>query len=119
VAAGVEVVAVDPSAAFRKALRMWPPRTAVSVDALHLVKLANDALTEARQRLPRNSRAAADALLTRSGRTGACSCAAARHSPNADATGSADISARVNRVNRVNLVHRVAAQPGLELSAWD
>jgi transposase len=51
VAAGVEVVAVDPSAAFRKALRMWPPRTAVSVDALHLVKLANDALTEARQRL--------------------------------------------------------------------
>jgi transposase len=48
---GVEVVAIDPSAAFRKALRMWLPRTAVSVDAFHLVKLANDALTEARQRL--------------------------------------------------------------------
>ena len=48
---GVEVVAIDPSAAFRKALRMWLPRTAVSVDAFHLVFLANQALTEARQRL--------------------------------------------------------------------
>ncbi|WP_422934593.1 ISL3 family transposase [Sinomonas sp. P47F7] len=48
---GVEVVAIDPSAAFRKALRMWLPRTAVSVDAFHLVSLANQAVTEARQRL--------------------------------------------------------------------
>ena len=48
---GVEVVAIDPSAAFRKALRMWLPRTAVSVDAFHLVQLANQAVTEARQRL--------------------------------------------------------------------
>jgi hypothetical protein len=28
----VQVVAIDPSAAFRKALRMWLPRTAVAVD---------------------------------------------------------------------------------------
>nr|WP_245827722.1 ISL3 family transposase [Sinomonas mesophila] len=48
---GVETVAIDPSAAFRKALRMWLPRTAVSVDAFHLVSLANQAVTEARQRL--------------------------------------------------------------------
>ena len=48
---GVQVVAIDPSAAFRKALRMWLPRTAVSVDAFHLVKLSNDMLPEVRQRL--------------------------------------------------------------------
>jgi transposase len=47
----VQVVAIDPSAAFRKALRMWPPRTAVAVDPFHLVSLANQALTEARQNL--------------------------------------------------------------------
>lgn len=47
----IQVVAIDPSAAFRKALRMWLPRTAVSVDAFHLVKLSNDMLTEVRQRL--------------------------------------------------------------------
>jgi transposase len=48
---GVQVAAIDPSAAFRKALRMWLRRTAVSVDAFHLVKLGNDMLTEVRQRL--------------------------------------------------------------------
>ena len=48
---GVQVVAIGPSAAFRKALRMWLPRTAASVDAFHLVKLGNDMLTEVRQRL--------------------------------------------------------------------
>ncbi|MDR7159813.1 ISL3 family transposase [Arthrobacter sp. BE255] len=48
---GVQVVAIDPSAAVRKALRMWLPRTAVSVDAFHLFKLGNDMLTEVRQRL--------------------------------------------------------------------
>lgn len=47
---GVQVVAIDPSAAFRKALRMWLPRTAVAVDSFHLVQLANNALTEVRQR---------------------------------------------------------------------
>ncbi|MFH5878527.1 transposase [Arthrobacter sp. NA-172] len=47
----VQVVAIDPSAAFRKALRMWLPRTAVAVDHFHLVSLANQAVTETRQDL--------------------------------------------------------------------
>jgi transposase len=47
----VQVVAIDPSAAFRKALRMWLPRTAVAVDHFHLVSLANQAVTETRQNL--------------------------------------------------------------------
>lgn len=50
---GVEVVAIDPSAAFRKALREQLPRAAVSVDAFHLVKLSNDMVTAVRQRLAR------------------------------------------------------------------
>ena len=53
--ARIEVVAIDPSAAFRKALREHLPRAAVSVDAFHLVKLANDALTKVRQRLARDN----------------------------------------------------------------
>lgn len=51
---GVEVVAIDPSAAFRKALREQLPCAAVSVDPFHLVKLANDMLTAVRQRLTRD-----------------------------------------------------------------
>ena len=47
----VQVVAIDPSAAFRKALRMWLPRTAVAVDHFHLVSLGNQAMTEARHNL--------------------------------------------------------------------
>ncbi len=47
----VEVVAIDPSAAFRRALREQLPHAAVSVDAFHLVKLGNDALTRVRQRV--------------------------------------------------------------------
>ncbi|MGC7153897.1 ISL3 family transposase [Paenarthrobacter ureafaciens] len=47
----VQVVAIDPSAAFRKALRMWLPRTAVAVDHFHLTSLANQAMTETRQNL--------------------------------------------------------------------
>lgn len=50
----IEVVAIDPSAAFRKALREYLPQAAVSVDKFHLVKLANDALTRVRQRLSRD-----------------------------------------------------------------
>jgi transposase len=50
---GVEVVAIDPSAAYRKAIGEQLPTAAVSVDAFHLVKLANDALTAVRQRLVR------------------------------------------------------------------
>ena len=51
---GIEVVAIDPSAAFRKALREQLPRAAVSVDPFHLVKLANDMLTAVRQRVSRD-----------------------------------------------------------------
>ena len=47
------MVAIDPSAAFRKALREHLPHAAVSVDAFHLVKLANDAVTAVRQRVSR------------------------------------------------------------------
>ena len=54
--AGVEVVAIDPSAAFRKALREQLPAAAVSVDAFHLVKLANDMLTQVRQRVIRETK---------------------------------------------------------------
>jgi transposase len=43
---GVQVVAIDPSAAFRKALRMWLTSTAVAVDQFHLVSPANHAMTE-------------------------------------------------------------------------
>jgi transposase len=50
----VEVVAIDPSVAFRKALREHLPPTAVSVDPFHLVKLANDMLTRVRQRVVRD-----------------------------------------------------------------
>ncbi len=52
----MEVVAIDPSAAFRKALRMWLPRAAVSVDAFHMVLLGNNMLTEVRQRLPQETK---------------------------------------------------------------
>ena len=45
----VQVVAIDPSAAFRKALRMWLPRTAVAADHFHLISLANQAMTETQQ----------------------------------------------------------------------
>jgi transposase len=50
----VEVVAIDPSAAFRKALREHLPQAAVSVDPFHLVKLANDMVTGVRQRVVRD-----------------------------------------------------------------
>ena len=52
----VEVVAIDPSAAFRKALREHLPAAAVSVDPFHLVKLANDTLTQVRQRVVREAK---------------------------------------------------------------
>jgi hypothetical protein len=73
----VEVVAIDPSAAFRKALREHLPAAALSVDAFHLVKLANDMVTTVRQRVAREARAAADAWRTRPGSTGGCCCAPA------------------------------------------
>jgi transposase len=47
----VEVVAIDPSAAFRSAVRHWLPKARVSVDHFHLVKLGNDMLTTVRRRV--------------------------------------------------------------------
>ena len=49
----IEVVAIDPSAAFRKAIATHLPAAAVSVDAFHLVQLANQMLTAVRQRRAR------------------------------------------------------------------
>lgn len=47
----VRVVAIDPSASFRAAVRYWLPKARVSVDHFHLVKLANDVLTQVRRRV--------------------------------------------------------------------
>jgi len=47
----VHVVAIDPSAAFRSAVRRWLPKARVSVDHFHLVKLSNDMLTNVRRRV--------------------------------------------------------------------
>ena len=52
----VQVVAIDPSAAFRRALREHLPHAAISVDPFHLVKLANDVVTEVRQRVTRQAK---------------------------------------------------------------
>jgi transposase len=47
----VEVVAIDPSAGFRSAVRRLLPKARVSVDHFHLVKLANDTVTAVRRRV--------------------------------------------------------------------
>lgn len=47
----VAVVAIDPSAAFRAAVRNWLPKARVSVDHFHLVKLGNDVVTQVRRRV--------------------------------------------------------------------
>lgn len=49
----VQVVAIDPSAAYRKAITEHLPAAAVAVDLFHLVKLAKDMVTTVRQRLIR------------------------------------------------------------------
>ena len=92
---GVQVVAIDPSAAFRKALRMWLPRTAVSVDHFHLVTLGEPGHDRgpaepvpAGQGPPRPRRS------TRPGRTGCCSCAPATPSRNAAAPAGGSVRRR-------------------------
>lgn len=47
----VQVVAIDPSAVFRSAVKPLLPNANVSVDHWHLIKLANDAVTKVRQRV--------------------------------------------------------------------
>lgn len=51
--AGVEVVALDPSAPFAAAIRRQLPHATIVVDHFHLVRLANQAVTEVRQRVAR------------------------------------------------------------------
>jgi len=50
---GIEVVALDPSAPFAAAVRRLLPQATIVVDHWHLVRLANQALTEVRQRVAR------------------------------------------------------------------
>jgi transposase len=83
---GLQVVAIDPSAAFRKALRMWLPRSAVSVDLFHMTMLANDMLTSVRQGLSRQVRAGGAGPRTRPGRTACCCWKPMKTSQNADGT---------------------------------
>jgi transposase len=52
--ARIEVVAIDPSAAFRKAIIEHLPNAQISVDPFHLVQLANLMVTRVRQRLVRD-----------------------------------------------------------------
>ena len=47
----VRVVAIDPSAAFRSAVRSWLPKARVSVDHFHLIQLANAMVTNVRRRV--------------------------------------------------------------------
>jgi len=51
--AGVEVVALDPSAPFAAAIRRLLRQATVVVDHRHLVRLANQMVTEVRQRVAR------------------------------------------------------------------
>ncbi|MCH8559402.1 ISL3 family transposase [Nesterenkonia sp. DZ6] len=46
----LEVVAIDPSMAFRSAIRTVLPAVQISVDRFHLVKLGNQMFTQVRQR---------------------------------------------------------------------
>ncbi len=47
----IQIVAIDPSAAFRKAITTSLPHAHIAVDPFHLVQLANLCLTRVRQRL--------------------------------------------------------------------
>ncbi len=51
--AGIEVVALDPSAPFAAAIRRALPQATIVVDHWHLVRLANAVVTEVRQRVAR------------------------------------------------------------------
>jgi transposase len=51
---GIEVVALDPSAPFAAAIRRALPQATIVVDHFHLVRLANQMLTEVRQRVARD-----------------------------------------------------------------
>jgi transposase len=50
---GIELVVIDPSAPYASGIRAALPRARIAVDHWHLVRLANDMLTEVRQRVTR------------------------------------------------------------------
>lgn len=50
---GVQVVVIDPSAPYASGIRAALPEALIAVDHWHLVKLANDIVTEVRQRVAR------------------------------------------------------------------
>jgi transposase len=51
--AGIELVVIDPSAPYASGIRSALPQARIAVDHWHLVRLANDMLTEVRQRVTR------------------------------------------------------------------
>jgi transposase len=51
--AGIELVVIDPSAPYASGIRAALPKARIAVDHWHLVRLANDMLTEVRQRVTR------------------------------------------------------------------
>lgn len=55
--ARVQVVAIDPSTTFRKAITTALPQARISVDPFHLVQLANLMVTRVRQRLAQTNHA--------------------------------------------------------------
>ncbi|MFJ6158859.1 transposase [Pseudarthrobacter sp. NPDC092184] len=89
---GVQVVALDPSAAFRKALRMWLPRTAVSVDAFHLASYASTGSPKSGTASRSGFMAGVVAPSARSGPTGDCCCLAETHSRTGHGISSAPCS---------------------------
>jgi transposase len=54
--AGITVVAMDPAATYRKAVREALPHARIVVDHFHLVRLGNQMVTEVRQRTTRANR---------------------------------------------------------------
>ena len=77
----IRVVAIDPSAAFKRAITEQLPNAQISVDPFHLVQLANLMVTRVRQRLVGNASSAAAGRSTRPGRTGGCCSAASTPCP--------------------------------------
>ena len=51
--AGIELVVIDPSAPYASGIRAALPQARIAVDHWHLIRLANDMLTEVRQRVTR------------------------------------------------------------------
>lgn len=60
--ASIEIVTMDMSAAYRKAVRESLPGAQIAYDHFHIAKLANEALNEVRRELVRNAKAADPAV---------------------------------------------------------